>query len=320
MKSYNCFYSALFDVLEPSYQKNTSLLINNRWQFFYNTNKNYSDDRRILGEYPLLFDSFHLEQLYDIYNIQIQLIKVKNGFNELSEYIQRDGHVIVFANKHVLSGLYKTSQEGRCVTTIKIDNFKRNNINYSVFDSNMPTLKNDISIIKNAWTDASDYPFLNKSIIKISIGEIKNCDEAAKVFFWNSLKNSIKNYMNGLTEKQIINGYKGLNAFASALCDWDQITPQKLIDCSMYIEFIIKQRESIRTVLEYVCSQPHYNKKINSVNSVIELWKKVKMFFFIVGKREQYESIKFISDQVRVVSDMEYACLTDLMKIAGDNI
>lgn len=320
MKSYNCFYSALFNILEPQFQEDTNLLINNRWQFFYNPSIEYSDDMRIVGEHPLPFDITHIERLRTAYNINIQMIKVKGGLDELLENIQKNSYVIVFANKYLLNGLYKTLPEKRCVTTIKIDSLQQDMIHYSVFDNNMSVSKIDISLLEKAWLNASDYSILNESIIKVSVNDTLNSFETADTFFWQNLLNSTKYYLNNVIIDNVFYGHKGLEIFATAICDWELLSCQKLIDCSMYIEFIIKQRESIQAALESVCPQQHLTKIMSTVGSIIEIWKKVKMFFFIVGKREQFESIKYISDQIRTIAEMEYLCLTDLVKMAGENI
>jgi len=320
MKSYNCFYSALFDMLEPKYQENTALLINNRWQFFYNTNNDYSDDRRIIGEYPLPFDNVHLKKLFDMCNIDIQIFNAEMGLDQLYEFFYKNKFAIVFVNRNNLRKNLDVPPNGRCVTTIRINELRSDYVSYSTFDDDTPIIEMDSIYLFESWRNASDFSFLNKTIVNINHLPAENSETAIRSFFWNNIASSVNGYFTETAIDGVIYGHTGLEIFAQDLHEGKIDTFQKLVDCSKYIEFIIKQREAVSIILSE--RQYHLRSSIDfaSLDAIVDMWKKVKIFFFIIGKREQYESIKFISDQIRAIAEMEYIWLTDLMKVAGDNI
>lgn len=135
LNSYNCFHSVLFDVLNTFFGEKSFLLINNRWQFFYNAFfQKYSDDHRVLGEHPLLYDKVHLNMLALELNINVKVHKLPGSVEQLREYVVRDGYAIIFADMYILNKSI-IKKRGKCVTTIVITEINDLLVRFITYDS-----------------------------------------------------------------------------------------------------------------------------------------------------------------------------------------
>lgn len=315
MKSYNCFYSALFEVLEQYFFEKTHLLINNRWQFFYKKSDTYTDDRRILGEWPLLFDDWHLKQLYE--RVGINIIFKKCMVNSINSFLNETKKVpvIMFVNKmNILTNL-SAQLENKCVTTIIVNEANNEVIHCQVFEKDLDTIENiDVDILYYAWLAASDYECFNKCNILIEYlerGNLVDIEEFAKL----CMKSSLINFMTLNNKGNIYPGIAGMRLFSKDIFRWERDFFKRLIDCSMYIDIIIRQR----TLFVETLKEIHIGSEkviLEKALVLIRKWKNMKMIFYIVGTRRQKGAIRQIYEMVIELINLE----SDLINLMINNL
>lgn len=317
MKSYNCFYSALYDIIEKYYGNKTQLIINNRWQFFYRQSENYSDDKRMIGEWPMLYDESHLQALQEKLGIKILITKNLNCSQKAFLQIEKSKPKMLFVNKINLLFDSSLRQEHKCVSTIIIQNIRDKTFYCHTYDKELsPFQQIDINVLYSAWIEASDYKHLNGCDISIKIFEkckLQNLDK----FAIECMKYSLTNYMESSGDESIYVGRTGMKKFSEEILNWDNDIDvyRKFIDCSMYIDILIKQRLCFISTLKNIMIN---NKRIilENLYLLIEKWNKLKILFFIIGIRKQRGAIKQLSQSVNELEKLEVSLASKML----DNI
>lgn len=313
--SYNCFYSAIFDILKPKFEKNTHLLINNRWQFFFNPKLDYTDDLRPIGEHPILYDEKHFSMLKDALGIDIRLMRIKKSSLDDFKQVINQQPVIIFANKiyfvpNITIGLR------RCVSTIMVKGNREENIICKTYDNDLVTLQNiKIDELYNSWKFASDLEQLNEGYIKI-LFDTSPTETDIINFARKCMRDSLEDYINSVgffnTSEKIFIGVEGIIEFATQLTDGVGFNSQMLIDCSMYLDIVIRQRKQFALSLESVINRQEREIIVN-INDIIEQWQNVKILLFIIGTRKQENSLaqirpimnKLILDEIELVKKIK---------------
>lgn len=317
LNSYNCFHSALFDMLSSSFGEDGHLLINNRWQFFYNKCLvHYSDDNRILGEYQLLFDSEHLNRLAMELGIKVNISNSINNMSELKEKIHKEGYAVVFANLCLLSDNAQT-KDRKCVTTVLIDEIDENYVSINLYDTKIGKKIIEKCTFETAWRDASEYNNLNKCVVEILYDRIPTHNEMES-FFVENICDSINSYINFDGEQNFLQGYMGLRELAKDIKEERFADAKILEDSAMYMSSVIKQRECFLDALRKVNKiQENYERNIIAV---INLWKNIRMFIYVTSQRKQFDSLKFISNNIYQLAETEKKLLVDIRSLVNDNI
>ena len=315
LNSYNCFYSALYDILEPHFTINTHLLINNRWQFFFNPKSDYTDDLRPVGELPLLYDEKHLDLLKDILNIDVRIVKKNKA--SLDDFLQIVDvvPVIIFVNKiHLIA--CNSIRLRRCVSTIMVKGKGENGFICKAYDKDLISHQNiKPDTLYNDWIFASEREQLNGCYIKIIIDAFpkeRDIVEFARICMLYSLTDYINSADYLDTSERTFLGLSGLIAFAKKLTDRVTFDSQKLIDCSMYLDIVIRQRKCFALSLKKMPNVKH-TKILIELNEVIERWENIRMLLFIIGNRKQEKSLiqihsiinKMISDEMEIVKKIK---------------
>ena len=311
--SYNCFHSALYDILSPHYKNNTNFLINNRWQFFYSPKTQYTDDLRIVGEWPMLFDKYYLNLLSDLTGIKVAIVKEEKSTFEDFLSICNAVPSVFFVNKVNLHSK-SISVKRNCVTTIIIEDIKDNFFVCRTYDKDLYALQNiEKSVLYFDWLNASDYSQINGSKIQIEIPKsIKK--EAALELCQSCIKNSLKQHLNSSKCKNVFVGIDAINRFSEDIVKWKSLGAQRLIDSSMYLDSAIVQREKfiicLNDFLHVSCTE-----MLDKLREICDNWKKLKMILFIIGKREQFDSLIFVQELMRKVAHDEYYILKKVLDI-----
>lgn len=309
----------MFDVLGLSLGEKVHLLINNRWQFFYNKSlQNYSDDHRMLGEYPLPFDEAHLYGLAVELGIKVNIINVSCNMSNLKEYITRDGYVVIFANMYMLINNSSVKSK-KCVTTILINEINDLYVKFNFYDNQIKHNIIDIKKIEQAWENASEYPFLNQSVVLISYDKVPT-DNAIIHFFFKCIRNSIDTYMSLNQNNSFLQGIRGLCEFAGDIKELVLVDREILVDCAMHMELAIRQRECLLETIKKLNFSMDYSDLEKEITQIIDKWKNIRMFIYIVAQRKQFESLKFIGNQLYKLAEDEEVLLNKVRSIREENV
>lgn len=318
MKSYNCFYSALFDVLSLSLDKKAHLLINNRWQFFYNKLfQYYSDDHRILGEYPLLYDESHLHVLDVELGIKIKFLNLSCGLKELKKYIAKDGYVVIFANLYMLMDTI-SSKSKTCVTTILLNEINDLYVKFISYDKQIGSKVINLKKVDQAWKNASEFPFLNQCVVLISYEKVPT-DDVILRFFFKCIQNSVDIYMRPIQNNSFLQGTSALREYAKDIGKLFFANREILIDCAMYMELAIRQRECLLEAMRIMDFSMDCTALEEGIEQIINKWRSVKMYIYIVGERKQYTSLKFVQKQLYKLAEEETLLLKKVRSIKIEN-
>lgn len=312
MKSYNCFYSALFEVLEEYFGEKTHLLINNRWQFFLRKDSVYTDDKRMIGEWPMLYDRQHLYKLYE--KIGISIIITNCLDNSINTFLKNQkSSVMMFVNK--INLLHNTSLklEHKCVSTVIVKKRMDQFVYCQTFDNELePFKKIGVEVLYHAWKAASDYERLNQCHICIEYvkGNRKcNIEEFAKI----CMKYSLIHYLTQNNVENIYLGNAAMKMFLEEIAEWKKDNFKELIDCSMYMDILIKQRILFAETLKKLVIK---NKVmiLEKLSVLIEKWKNVKMLFYIIGMRRQRGAMNQLYYMFHELIDLELEVTCKLLE------
>lgn len=305
MKSYNCFYSALYEVLEQYFFEKTHLLINNRWQFFYKKSDVYTDDTRIIGEWPMLYHEWHLNKLYEKIGINIIFTNcLDSSINFFWERVKMVP-VIIFVNKMNILTNSSSQLTHKCVSTVIVRKIKDRIICCQTFDNELNAFEQiDIEVLYHAWVAASDYEQLNQCNISIEYIEENNkfeVEEFAKV----CMKSSLIDYFTLNNTENIFLGAEGMKMFSEDIFRWDKDIFKRFVDCSMYIDILIKQRMFFVKTLNGLNIK---NKKLilEKINMLMGSWKNLKMLFYIAGMRRQRGVVTQLYKIVNELIDLDF--------------
>ncbi len=303
MKSYNCFYSALFEVLEDYFGEKTHFLINNRWQFFLRKDSVYTDDKRMIGEWPMLYDRQHLYKLYEKMGISIIFTNCLD--NSINTFLKNEkSSVMMFANK--MNILHNTSLklEHKCVSTVIVKKRMDEFVYCQTFDNELEPLKKiGVEVLYQAWKAASDYERLNQCHICIEYvkGDRKyDIEEFART----CMKSSLIHYLSLNNVENIYLGNAAMMMFLEEIEKWKKDDYKKIIDCSMYMDILIKQRILFIETLKKLDIKNRVM-ILEKLTVLIEKWKNVKMLFYIIGMRKQGGAMKQISNMFHELIGLE---------------
>jgi hypothetical protein len=312
LKSYNCFYSALFNILEPQFHEDTNLLINNRWQFFYNQSGYYTDDKRMIGELPMLYDEVHLEALREKIGIQVSFIKNNNNFIESS--IQTGNSKMLFINKMDLMANLTFSSTRRCVTTIIAEKINDRVFHCHTFDKDLdPIQQIDAETLYHSWMFASDYDQLNGCNINIEFPSSHNQSDLHD-FIKECMRRSLNSYISPSNTENISYGRDGIKKFSNDILNWDNNDFQKLIDCAMYMDILVKQRMFFISTLNELTMQ-NKDSIFKDLDTLIESWTRLKMLLFIVGTRKQNGTRQQLSKIISELGELEFNAVSNMMEV-----
>lgn len=312
MKSYNCFYSALFDILEPLYHENTHLLLNNRWQFFYSINNDYTDDKRMIGEWPMLYDELHLKALKENFGINILFKKEKNSSLESFLRIGESASVLMFVNKYILKHLQPTS---RCTSTIIAKRLNDSIYHCKTFDNDMDTFqKVDAEILYHSWMYASDFDHLNQCIISIEFlqddAKPNLCEFAEEYIRYNLI-----DYLTSRKVGNIFFGNLGIKRFSNDILNWNKEDFQKFFDCSIYMDILIKQRMYFISTYRVLLMDYNIYTIIEKVQLLIEKWNKLKMLMFVIWMRKKSGDVRKLAESISELGNIEYDVISKMLGI-----
>lgn len=310
MNSYNCFYSALYELLEPYYLDKTSLLIHNRWQFFYKNSLTYSDDRRFVGESPMLYDEYHCDSLYRHLNIAVD-IRPGETPGKICELLGTQGSVLIFADKCRLLSPKISAERGRCVTTVKLILQKAGLYFYELYDSDMTVGHySPLDDIIYAWENASEYEFLNRCIITVRLDRKAPQDAAIDAVVKNNLFHSITDYLQGGGgENGYVFGRKALNIMADDLENWENT---KFIDGAMYIQTVKEQRKCFMPIVRQYLHTTYRESLCRRLSGIVDQWDKLKLMLYLVEKRQQKQAVHHIKRLILDIAKTESEFLSDV--------
>lgn len=312
MKSYNCFYSALFELLEPYYYSTTPLLLNNRWQFFYKLGSKYSDDKRFVGEYPMLYDQHHIDSLKEHLHITVNIEPNVDSHQRIQEMVTTQGFALIFANKCCFFNPPTMTERCRCVTTVKV---KASNGSW-VCDLYDPDIRTScilsLADIIYAWENASEYPFLNRCIIEVNANEvITNKAAVLELIVDNMTKSAITYLYAQEKDNGVIYGRQALYVMADDIGNWDY---NRFIDGAMYIQSVNAQRKSFMQIIKNI----DYAKSpslINRLTAIIEMWNSLQMTLYLVAKRQQLNAFQHIRKLILDIAQEETDFMSEILDL-----
>lgn len=319
MDSYNCFYSALYYMLEQCCPGASKLLINNRWQFFYSQTDKYSDDFRFVGEFPLLYDKAHLALLKEQVGVNVSFSNMDN--ENSANFFHRLGtkNEILFVNKAYIIAEQLLLKKRNCVTTVIA---KRVNHRCSILKTFDDDLDSDILVdnekLYHSWRCASEYAQLNTCNINIQV--LKSIDMSSAYYFAKSI--AIKSLLDYLAVKQdgkYFFGNYGLKLFAHDVLNWENMSYKRMVDCSLYLNTIVKQRIFFASMLTSVLENSSMQ-VVGEINKNFEDWNKLKKLFFVVGMRKQSGAAKQLSVSVNALAAQEKKLVSNIIEVLYDHI
>lgn len=320
LQSYNCFYSAICSDLEKYYGEDTQLIVNNRWQLFYKDGENYSDDYRFIGEHSMLYDEEHLLVLKKLAGIKIYIIQTQGQISEINNKLQKDGYVFIFANRFCYDNREHPSG-ARCVTTLCLDNYKNDMYHYLAYDSDIYGDKwVDREFLLRSWRYASEFAHLNSAYIKIELDSQKLSYDDIRLIYIKSMLDSLHSYLNGFTVNQYTYGNQSLNVFANEIEKWNGKQYEKFVDCSMYINIILRQRQFLLKSLRHFIRDDIFYIKEKEFLAIIKLWDRLKYVIFLMGMRRQTDTVSFLIDQIKEIQAREYEYAAYLYKYMLRNL
>jgi hypothetical protein len=314
-KSYNCFYSAVYSQIEKYYLEYSQLIINNRWQMFYRLGENYSHDFRRLGEYPLLFDSEHLENINQALHINITIEPGLKGITDIIKRIHKDGYALVFANRFYYKNILHHKND-KSVTTIMLDKYCGGLYHYHVFDNDLiGNCWMDEKIVNKSWIHASEIDMLKKALInlKIDISDLIHDKKTIFQLFQKCMTESLTTYLEGGSSGQYIFGNKVFSCFINYFENWTEDF-KDLVDISMYVNLVIKQRKFISHSLSYLKEHnilTDYGEE--KLEQLINNWDRLKIIIYIMGIRQQVNSLHPLKELIKDIQYQEYQYTKSLL-------
>ncbi|MCL2050352.1 MAG: hypothetical protein FWG91_01275 [Lachnospiraceae bacterium] len=312
LKSYNCFHSALGNILEQYCFNKTHLLINNRWQFFYRSACEYSYDKRMLGEWPLLYDEKHLGHLREEIGINISFEKVADS--SMKYFLERvkAKPTILFVNKFLLMDKPSVVSGKRCVSTIIVKSVNENIFHCDTFDRDFNlSLAVSADKIYHTWLNASELEQLNRCNVEVRVSK-KRSKPDIEAFAKDLIKSSLKEYLAENHDGDIYYGLAGIKKFSNDILNWDKNDFEKFIDCAMYIDILIQQRILFTSALKELSLRK--NTILDDANLLMENWNNLKILLFIVGMRKQSGAIDQLSVIIQKISDLEFNLVIKMLE------
>lgn len=311
MKSYNCFYSALYELLEPYYRNLTPLLLHNRWQFFYKPGTNYSDDKRFVGEHPMLFDQFHIESLRRDLKITIRMQTNADGFQKVRDTISAQGFALIFANKCCFHPPPAAAGRGRCVTTVKIRSAHKGVI-CDLYDPDVqPSRLLPMDDVIPAWENASDYPFLNRCMIDVNVKDGVQDEAAVRSLVYRNIARSAADYLyGGGMNNGCFYGGRALYMMADDIVNWDY---EKFSNGAMYIQSVKKQRSCFMQLITGGFNHTHNAALQSRLAGIVDMWDKLRILLYLVAKRRQLNAVQHVRELIKEIAAAEIAFVSDVL-------
>lgn len=301
-------------MLDKTYPGMVDFLLNNRWQFFYKKTEWYSDDFRFIGEHPLPFDKMHLSLLKKIMGIDIAISNSQSEhFNFLMDKFFSN-EKIMFINKFDVINDNLPLKKRNCVSTVVVKNINCQEFVLKTFDEDMPS---NINIKHNKlykmWQNASEHTQLNSCEVKINFSNSLNLFDARR-FAKTCLIKSIREYIDGDLNSGYCFGNFGLRQFAKDIVNWNPESYGRFIDCSLYLNAVVKQRIVVSAVLQSILGDI-FPRIISNINENIDEWNKLKMNLYIVGMRRQTGNISQLAEIINKLAKQELALINDINEV-----
>lgn len=283
----------------------SNFLINNRWQFFYRQSDDYSDDKRIIGELPMLYDDKHLKYMQEKIGIQVSFIKRSISSIESFEHGITANPTMLFINKMDFM-TRPFNQMRRCVSTIIANRLKENLFCCHTFDQDLDSIQLiDAKTLYHSWVCASDYEQLNQCNISITFPLDYIAELSLINFSKDCMKTSLSSYLSKNNTESVFYGCDGMKKFSDDILNWNAEDFQKLVDCAMYIDVFVKQR------IFFICTLKELSIKnkdsiFKKLDTLMEDWNKLKMYIYIIGMRKQSDVRKRLSNWVSKLSNLEF--------------
>ena len=305
--SYNCFYSALAFFLGQYDQGYSPLIINNRWQLFFKEGEDYSDDRRFIGEHPLPYDSRHLYELRKLLGIEVEIRKAIRGMADIDACLREDKRAFLFVNRFCYDNKPHARDE-KCVTTICLQDRKGDQFFYRNFDLNLEgnrwVSREDLVY---SWEQASEFEILNRAHIRMQADRQAISPARVCSAFIRMMKDSLYHYLQGDHSEGYSYGNQAFNLFIRNIGEWNSKDYQRFVDCSMYMNIILRQRQFIQKALRQFSLQTGISGfREQELAHMIDLWDRLKTVLFLMGMRKQTEAVSGLREQIREIRDREY--------------
>lgn len=297
----------------------SKLLINNRWQFFYKQNDSYSDDFRFVGEYPLLYDKTHLALLRENVGINVFFSNMDDGISE--SIIDKIGtnEKILFVNKADIIKDQLLLKKRNCVTTVIAKRANHKWFFIKTFDDDLDAdIMVEKEILYRSWLCASEHVQLNSCNVNIQF--LKTVDMSdGYCFAKNIAVKSLSDYLASKQEGEYIFGNLGLKLFAHDVSNWENVSHKRIVDCSLYLDAIVKQRIVFASVLPQILRSSSM-RIVREINKNIADWNKIKMSFFIVGMRKQSGAMNQLSARINALADQENKLVRNIIEVLYESI
>lgn len=297
----------------------SKMLINNRWQFFYKQSDDYSDDFRFVGEFPLLYDKTHLALLKEKVGVNVVFSNMNDG--NLGNFINELGtkKKILFINKADIIADQLFLKKRNCVTTVIAKRIDHQSFILKTFDDDLAT---DILVetkkLYHSWRCASEHILLNACNVNIEL--LKSIDLSDVYGFAKDI--AAKSLLDYLVTKQhgkYFFGNFGLKLFARDVLNWGNVSHERIVDCSLYMNAIVKQRSFFASMLMKILKSAS-TQVVKEINKNIENWNKLKMLFFVVGMRKQSGATNQLSVCANALADQENKLVNNIIEVLYEHI
>ena len=261
----------------------------------------------------MLYDETHLHVLDVELGIKVKFLNLSCDFKELKEYIAKDGYVVIFANLYMLMDNI-TSKSKTCVTTILINEINDLYVKFISYDNQIGSKVINLNKVDQAWKNASEFPFLNQSVVLISYDKVPT-DDAILRFFFKNIHNSIDIYISSIQNNSFLQGTSALREYAKDIGKLFFANKEILIDCAMYMELAIRQRECLLESMRKMDFSMDNADLEEEIEQIIIQWRSVKIYIYIVGERKQYASLKFVQKNIYKLAEEEEVLLKKVRSI-----
>lgn len=294
-------------------------LINNRWQFFYKQNDSYSDDFRFVGEFPLLYDKTHLALLRENVGVNVFFSNIDDRNSEI--FIDKLGtnEKILFVNKADIITDQLLLKKRNCVTTVIAKRVNHRCFILKTFDDDLAAnILVEKETLYRSWLYASEHIQLNACNVNIQF--LKSVDMSDGYCFAKYIAvKSLLDYLAAKQEGEYFFGNLGLKLFAHDVLNWENMSHKRIVDCSLYMDAIVKQRIVFASMLTKILKSAS-SQVVREINKNIEDWNKLKMLFFVVGMRKQSGATNQLSASVNTLADQENKLVSNIIEVLYEHI